>query len=131
MLRAEYHSTEKELLVAGLRSDYARLSHTTQQALDSGVEAELPVESTGPTLITHFVVRRAAPPIRVSVEGSRVIFSVASTLHRQFISFIEFPDDADLPDSPIQYHHHFDGLADDGTHVAADSLPVVFGLERT
>ena len=50
-------------------------------------------------------------------------------MQRQFLSFIEFPDDKDLPDSPVQYHHHYDGIADDG-YVATDSLPVVFGLQR-
>lgn len=117
------------MLIDGRREDYAHLSETARRAIDSGVEAELPVWSTGPTAISHFVVRRGAPPNRVSVESSRIVFSVAPDLQRQFLSFIEFPADADLPDSPVQYHHHFDGIADDG-YVAADSLPVVFGLQR-
>jgi len=129
MLRAEYHSMTRELLVDGRREDYAHLSKTTRQAIDSGVEAELPVQSTGSTAISHFVVRRGVPPNRVSVESGRVVFSVAPGMQRQFLSFIEFPADADLPDTPIQYHHHFDGIADDG-YVSADSLPVVFGLQR-
>ena len=129
MLRAAYHSTERQLLVDGRREDYARLSDSTRQAIGSGVETRLPVQSAGPTAISHFVVRRGAPPNRVSVESSSVVFSVAPDLQRQFLSFIEFPADADLPNTPIQYHHHFDGIADDG-YVAADSLPVVFGLQR-
>jgi hypothetical protein len=129
MLRAAYHSAQRELLVDGRREDYAHLSETARQAIDSGVEAELPVLNTGPTAISHFVVRRGTPPNRVSVENGRVVFSVAPDMQRQFLSFIEFPADADLPGSPIQYHHHFDGIAGDGS-VAADSLPVVFGLQR-
>jgi hypothetical protein len=129
MLRAAYHSAQRELLVDGRREDYTHLSESTRKAINSGVEAELPVQSRGPTAISHFVVRRGVPPNRVSVESSRVVFSVAPGLQRQFLSFIEFPADADLPDTPIQYHHHFDGIADDG-YVAADSLPVVFALQR-
>jgi hypothetical protein len=129
MLRAAYHSAQRELLVDGRREDYARLSESTRQAIDSGVETELPVQSTGTTPISHFVVRPGAPPNRVSVENGRVAFSIAPSLQLQFLSFIEFPGDGDLPDTAIQYHHHFDGLADDG-YVAADSLPVVFSLQR-
>jgi hypothetical protein len=127
MLRAAYHSEQRALLVDGRREDYARFSESTRQAIASGIETELPVQSTGPTALSHFVVRRGIPPNRVSVEDRRVVFSIAPDLQRQFLSFIEFP--ADLPDSPIQYHHHFDGIANDG-YVAADSLPVVFGLQK-
>jgi hypothetical protein len=130
MLRAAYHNARSELLVDGRREDYVRLCDSTRQALASGVEVALPVQSTGPTAVSHFVVRSGPVPNRVSFECGRVIFSVAPTLERQFLSFIQFPSEEDLPDSPIQYHHHFDGLADDGTCVAPDSLPVVFGLER-
>jgi len=130
MLRVAYQSPEKEMLVDGTRADYDLLWNAVRQMLDSGVEAELPVRSTGSAFISHFVVRPGAPSNRVSVEGCRIIFSVATALRRQFLSFIEFPADSDLPDSPIQYHHHFDGLGGDGTYVATDSLPVVFGLER-
>jgi len=45
------------------------------------------------------------------------------TLQRQFLSFIEFPKDGDLPDSPIRNHHHFGADADDGNYVEPDSLP--------
>lgn len=129
MLRAAYHNTQRELLVDGRREDYARLAESTRQVIDSGVEMELAVQSAGTTPISHFVVRPGAPPNRVSVESGRVVFSIAPSLQREFLSFIEFPGEGDLPDTPIQYHHHFDGFADDG-YVAADSLPVVFSLRR-
>jgi hypothetical protein len=129
MLKAVYHSTQQELLVDGRREDYAHLSDCTRQVVNSGVEVELAVRSTGPTAISHFVVRRGTPPNRVSIEKDKIIFSVAPTLQRQFLSFLQFPAHGDLPDSPIPYHHHFDGIAGDGAYVAADSLPVVFGLE--
>ena len=76
------------------------------------------------------LVRRSTLPNRVSHESGRIILEVAPSLHEQFLSFIDFPTDTDLPNSPIQYHHHYDGLSDDGTYVALDSLPVIIGLER-
>ena len=130
MLRVAYHEAQRELLVTGRREDYQQLCDAVRQALASHAEVALPVHSTGHTTVSHFVVRSSTPPNRVSYERGRVVFSVAQSLQEQFLSFIEFPADADLPDSPIQYHHHYDGLADDGTYVAPDSLPVVFALER-
>ncbi len=114
----------------GHREDYELLRDTVRQALTARSEFALPVQSTGDTAVSHFVVRSSTPPNRVSFEQGRVVFSVAPSLQEQFLSFVEFPADADLPDSPVQYHHHYDGLADDGTYVAPDSLPIVFGLER-
>jgi hypothetical protein len=130
MLRAAYHDAQRVLLVDGHRNDYERLREAVRQALASRTEVALPVQSTGNTAVSHFVVRSSTPPNRVGYERGRVVFSVAPSLQEQFLSFVEFPTDADLPDSSVQYHHHYDGLADDGTHVAPDSLPVVFGLER-
>jgi hypothetical protein len=130
MLRAAYYDAQKELLVDGHRDDYEQLRDTVRRALTSRDEVALPVQSTGDTAVSHFVVRSSTPPNRVSYERGRVVFSVAPSLQEQFLPFVEFPADADLPDSPIQYHHHYDGLADNGTYVAPDSLPVVFGLER-
>lgn len=130
MLRAAYYDAQRELLVDGHRRDYEQLRDTVRQALSSRSEVALPVRSTGDTAVSHFVVRSSTPPNRVSYERDRVVFSVAPSLQEQFLSFVDFPADADLPDSPVQYHHHYDGLADDGTLVAPDSLPVVFGLER-
>jgi hypothetical protein len=46
------------------------------------------------------------------------------------LSNVEFPADADLPDPPMQYHHHYEAWAGHCTYIAPDSLPVVFGLER-
>jgi hypothetical protein len=130
MLKVFFNESQRELLVEGFRDDYLRFGDSTREVLVSDIEAAFPVESNGPTDISQFVVRRGNPPNRVSLERGRIIFSVAPGLERQFLSFISFPEDGDLPDSPIQYHHHFDGLTDDGTHVASDSLPVVFGLKR-
>lgn len=130
MLRATYSDTHRELLVDGSCADYEQLRDIVRQALTSRSEVALPVQSTGDTAVSHFVVRAGTPPNRVSYERDRVVFSVAPSLQEQFLSFVEFPADTDLPDSPIQYHHHFDGLAGDGAYVAPDSLPVVFGLER-
>jgi hypothetical protein len=130
MLRAAYHDAQRELLVDGRREDYEQLREAARQALTSGSEVSLAVQSTGHTTVSHLVVRSGAPPNRVSFERGRVVISVAPSLQEQFLSFVEFPADTDLPDSPVQYHHHYDGLADDGTHVAPDSLQVVFGLER-
>ena len=112
------------------REDYEQLRDTVRQAVTSRSEVALAVQSAGDTPVSHFVVRSSTLPNRVSYERGRVVFSVAPSLQEQFLSFLTFPADADLPDSPIQYHHHYDGLVDDGTHVAPDSLPVVFGLER-
>jgi len=130
MLRAAYYDAQRELLVDGHRKDYEQLRDIVRQALTSRSEVELPVQSTGDTAVSHFVVRSSTPPNRVSYEPGRIVFSVAPSLQEQFLSFLEFPADADLPDTPVRYHHHYDGLADDGTYVAPDSLPVVFGLER-
>lgn len=129
MLRAAYHDAQGELLVDGHREDYEQLRDTVCLALTSRSEVTLPVQNTGDTAISHFVVRSSTPPNRISYERGRVVFSVAPSLQEQFLSFIEFPADTDLPDSPVQYHHHYDGLADGGTYVAPDSLSVIFGLE--
>src|SRR5262245_43043420 len=112
MLRASYHDAQRELLVDGSREDYEQLRDTVRQALISRSEVALPVQSNGDTAVSHFVVRSSTPPNRVSYERGRVVFSVAPDLQEQFLSFVTFPADADLPDSPAQYHHHYDGLAD-------------------
>jgi hypothetical protein len=130
MLRVSYYRGQNELLVDGHRDDYEEFRNAVHRALTSRSDISLPLQSTGDTLVTHFVVRSGTPPNRVSYEGDRIIFSVAPSLQVQFLSFIEFPADEDLPNSPIQYHHHYDGLVGGGTYVAPDSLPVVFGLER-
>ena len=129
MLRVAYHEAQRELLVNGRREDYEQFRDAVCQALASRSEVPLPVQSTGNTAVSHFVVRSSPPPNRVSYERGRVVFSIAPSLQEQFLSFVTFPADADLSDSPVQYHHHYDGLADDGIYVAPDSLPVVFGLE--
>ena len=130
MLRAAYCDVQRELLVNGYREDYEQLRDTVRRAVTSHSEIVLPVQSTGETAVSHFVVRSSAPPNRVAYERGRVVFSVAPSLQDQFLSFVDFPADADLPDSSVQYHHHYDGSDDDGIYVAPDSLPVVFGLER-
>ena len=130
MLRAGYFSSQRELLVDGRRQDYDQFAAAVRQALASAGHIPLPVASAGDTQVSRFVVRAGTPPNRVSSEGGDVVFSLAPSLERQFLSFIQFPPDSELPDSPIQYHHHYDAVADDGTHVAPDSLPVVFTLER-
>lgn len=129
MLQVVYHDTQSELLVDGNREDYEQLRNAVRQVLASHSEIALPVLSTGDSAVSHFVVRSSPPPNRVSYERGRVVFSVASSLQEQFLSFVTFPAEADLPDSPIQCHHHYDGSSDDGTYVAQDSLPVVFGLK--
>jgi hypothetical protein len=128
MLRVAYDQSRKELLVDGSRADYEHLRDAVRQSIVSGSELELPVQSAGQTTITHLVVRRGTPPNRVSHERGRIILEVASSLEEEFLSFVDFPADADLSKSSTRYHHHFDGLSDDGTYVALDSLPVVFGL---
>jgi hypothetical protein len=130
MLRVAYFDAKSELLVNGKREDYAGFRDAVRQALSSQSEVVLAVQSTGERGVSHFVVRSGAPPNRVSYEGGRVVFSVAPSMQKQFLSFVDFPADADLPKSRVQYHHHYDALGDDGTYVALDSLPVVFGLER-
>jgi hypothetical protein len=130
MLRAGYYSSQRELLVDGTRRDYEQFAATVCQALASSADMDLTVESTGVTEVSCFVVRRGAPPNRVVYEGGAVVFFIAPSLKEQFLSFIQFPPDSELPDSLIQYHHHYEGRANDGTYVSTDSLPVVFGLER-
>jgi hypothetical protein len=130
MLQAAYYDAERQLLVDGNREDYERFRDTVCQALTSCAEVALAVQSTGDTAVSHFVVRSGEPPNRVSHERGRVVFSIAPGLQEQFLSFVEFPADADLPDSPIQYHHHYEARADNDRYVAPDSLPVIFGLER-
>ncbi|HEY4262368.1 MAG TPA: hypothetical protein VGM98_19560 [Schlesneria sp.] len=130
MLQAAYHDAQRELLVDGQREDYEHFRDAVSRSLASGSEVVLPVQSTGNTAVSHIVVRSSTPPNRVSYERGRVVFAISPDLQEQFLSFVTFPADADMPDSPIQYHHHYEGLADDGTYVASDSLPVVFGLER-
>jgi hypothetical protein len=129
MLRVTYCDAQRVLLVDGHRDDYARFREAVRRVLASVAEIVLPVQSAGRTEVTQLVVRRGPPPTRVSCDPGRIVLSVAPSLQEQFLSFIEFPADADLPDSPIQYHHHFDYVGDD-RYVAPDSLPVVFGLER-
>ena len=131
MLRVAYYDSQRELLVAGCRDDYEHLCDVVRQSLVSGSELAISVRSTGETLITHLMVRRSTPPNRVSYQRGLIVLEIAPSLQDEFLSFVEFPSDADLPDSPIQYHHHYDGFADDGNYVALDSLPVVFSLERT
>ena len=129
MLKAAYYGPEKQLLVDGHREDYEKFRAAVHQALTSRSEITLPVHSTGDTPVSHFVVRVGSSPNRVCYDGGRVIFFVAPSLQQQFLSHIEFPADAELPPSSIRYHHHYDGLGDDGTYIAPDSLPVVFALE--
>jgi hypothetical protein len=130
MFRVAYFDAKSELLVNGSREDYAELRDAVRQAVSSRSEVVLAVRSDGETAVSNLVVRSGAPPNRVSYEGGRVVFSVAPSMQKQFLSFVEFPADADLPRSRVQYHHHYDALGDDGTYVALDSLPVVFALER-
>ena len=130
MLRAGYFSSQRELLVDGRRRDYEQFAAAVRQAIGSAGNIPLSVKSTGDTQVSRFIVRSGMPPNRVTYEGSDVVFSIAPSLEKQFLSFIQFPPDSELPGSPVQYHHHYDGVADDGTFVAPDSLPVVFGLER-
>jgi len=66
MLQVAYDTTHRELLVDGRREDYALLSDLTRQAVDSGLEAELSVQSKGPTFISHLVVRC---PSRRTIES--------------------------------------------------------------
>jgi hypothetical protein len=129
MLKAGLYSSSRELLMNGSRQDYAQLAASVRQALASAAAVSLPILSTGDHRLTSLVVRSGMPPNRVTHEGTDVVFSIAPALEKQFLSFIQFPADSELPDSPVRYHHHYDGIADDGTFVAADSLPVVFGLE--
>lgn len=130
MLRAGYFSSQRELLVDGHRQDYEQFAAGIRQAVASAGDIALPVQSTGDTQVSRFVIRACAPPNRVEYENGEVVFSVAPSLEKQFLSFIEFSPDSELPDSPISYHHHYNGMADDGSYVAPDSLPVIFTLER-
>jgi hypothetical protein len=127
MLRVAYHDTQQELLVNRSREDYEEFCETVRQVLASSNESAKAVYSIGPIHVNQIVVRSGFPPNRVSYEPGCVVFSIAPSLQAQFLSFIQFP--SDLPQSPIPYHHHFDGVADNGTYVASDSLPVVFGLQ--
>ena len=68
MLRAAYHDAQRELLVNGRREDYEQLRDTVRQALTSRLEVALPVQSTGNTAVSHFLVRSSKPPNRVSYE---------------------------------------------------------------
>jgi hypothetical protein len=128
MLRVAYHDASQELLIDGHRADYTELRDAILLALFSVTEIAVKVQSAGRIEIIELILRPGPAPNRVSYESGRVIFSIARSLQRQLLSFIQFPADNDLPKTGVSYHHHFDGLADDGTHVAADSLPVVFGL---
>jgi hypothetical protein len=130
MLRAGYYSSQRELLVDGSRRDYEQFAVCVRQALATTREVTLTVQSTGEVQVSHFLIRTSAPPNRIGYESGKVIFSLAPALETQFLSFIQFPSDSELPGPTIPYHHHYDGAADDGTHVALDSLPVVFTLER-
>jgi hypothetical protein len=130
MLRVGYFSSQQELLVAGPRPAYEQFAAAVREAVSGAGPVALRVQSTGDGQVSRFVIRTGAAPNRVSYKDGEVVFSVAPSLERQFLSFIQFPPDSELPASPVQYHHHYDGVADDGTYVAADSLPVVFTLER-
>ena len=130
MLRAGYFRSQRELRVDGRRRDYDQFAAAVRQVLVTDGYIALPVASAGDTPVIRFVVQAGTPPNRVRYEGGDVIFILAPSLEKQFLSFIQFPADSELPDSPIPYHHHYDGVADDGTHIAPDSLPVVFTLER-
>jgi len=118
-----------ELLIDGPRQDYESLVGIVNQVLATAETASISVESSGPVTIKRLSIRAGERPNRVSVENDEVIISIAPELREQFVSFIEFPADEDLPQSPVGYHHHYDNLGDDeGRWVALDSLPVVFGL---
>lgn len=130
MLQAAYHCTPSELLVDGGRDDYNTFASAVHQSITTGVEVKLPVESVGPIRVACFIVRRGSPPNRVSYSDSAVVFAIATTLQAQFLSFIEFPADADLSDVLVQYHHHYEPVGAEGAYIASNSLPVVFSLKR-
>jgi hypothetical protein len=118
-----------ELLIDGPRQDYESLVGIVNQVLATAETASISVKSSGPVTIKRLSIRAGERPNRVSVENDEVIISIAPELREQFVSFIEFPADEDLPQSPVGYHHHYDNPGDDeGRWVALDSLPVVFGL---
>lgn len=125
MFQACYDDKQMQLLIEGSRQDYMQLSLCVQQAIESRREVVIPVQTTGPTAVSHFIVRAGASPNRVSFENGRIAFSIAPELQPQFLSFIEFPENVSSG-----YHHHYDALGDDGTYVALDSLAVVFGLSK-
>jgi hypothetical protein len=127
MLRVAYHP--RELLVYGRREDYAELAATVRHVLSSDVHEEISVVSTGTQRVDSFVIRRGPPPNRVGFQDGRIVISIAPSLEMQFLSFIQFPEENELPKSPVGYHHHYEDV-NDGKYVAPDSLPVVFGLER-
>jgi len=132
MLKVGYYPKTQELLVDGMRHDYERLVSLTREMFQHPDESEVSVEvaSTGDTPVTSFIVRRGTSPNRIFCESGRVIFAIAPTLLDSFLSFISFPADSELPDSPVQYHHHYDRLCGGGGFVSDDSPWVVFGLER-
>ena len=118
-----------ELSIDGPRQDYESLVGTVNQVLAAGGTASISVESSGPVAIKKLLVCAGNGPNRVSVENEEITILISPELRDQFVSFIEFPADNDLPKSPIRYHHRYDNLGDDeGRWVAVDSLPVVFGL---
>ena len=80
----------------GRREDYEPLREAVRQALTSCSEVALAIQSTGETVISHFVVRSGAPPNRVSFECGRIIFSVAPSLQNQFLSFLDHITNTDL-----------------------------------
>src|SRR5262249_2376665 len=120
-----------ELLIDGDRAEFERLASLARDLFTDSdrLESSLNVESVGDVPIQRIVIRKGPPPNRVHYEPGVAIFSVSPTLLRPFISYIEFPQDSELPNSPIQYHHHYDGIGNEG-FVAADSIPVVFALKR-
>jgi hypothetical protein len=117
-----------ELLIDGPRQDYESLVRTVDRVLAAGGTTSISVESSGPVAIKKLLICAGKGPNRVSVENEEIIISISPELREQFVSFIEFPADNDLPISP-GYHHHYDNLGDDeGRWVALDCLPVVFSL---
>jgi hypothetical protein len=127
MLRVEYHGLQDQVLFNGRREDYDRLAASVKQVVATGTDAAMSVSNVGPVHVSGLLIRRGAPPNRISLTGECIVISVAPQLERQFLSFIQFPADRELPDG---YHHHYDALGDDGANVAPDSLPVVFTLDK-
>ncbi len=128
MLQVEYDPKSGELLFDGHREDYRCLLDVVRQVVATGAEQIVSIVSSSSSSIAEIVVRRRSRPNRVSIEGGRVVIEIAPEIAESFLSFLQFPDDADLPEPPMRCHHHYDAFADDETYVAADSASVVFAL---
>src|SRR5262245_10077345 len=110
MLEVVCHVARGELLVDGHRRDYDELVACTRQlfASPNHSEASLEVASRGETLVKRLVVRKGEIPNRTFCESGDVVLTVAPKLLHCFLSYLQFPSDEDLPNSPIRYHHHYD-----------------------